>query len=120
VFAPGNTYSKGRAKGQRNKFDQFARDCVLAHVQYKRTNSQPPPEFAGSSLWMSLEMTLKTQPHQYLRFVGSLLPKEVAFEHTVNRVAHLDETLEWIDKQLALANGSGLALTDNTKMIEHG
>jgi hypothetical protein len=66
---------------------------------------------------MSLEMTLKTQPHQYLRFIGSLMPKSMEFE--VHRVTHIDETIAWIDQQLALANGGGLALTDNTKMIEH-
>jgi len=113
-FEPGNTIGKaGRPKGSRNRLDAHAYACVLAHVQHKR-GDPPPEEYAGTNLWMALEITLKTKPYEYSRQVISMLPKQVDFDHTVTRVTEIDRVIAVIEEKIALAEQQEAPL-----MIEH-
>jgi len=112
-FEKGNTIGTGRPKGARNKLDSYAYATALAHVQHKR-GDPAPAEYEKTSLWIALDTTLKTQPREYLRAVISMLPKEVAFEHTVNRVTEIDLIIQKIEEQLSLTEQREVPL-----MIEH-
>jgi hypothetical protein len=81
TFAPGNTHSTGRPRGSRNKLDAFSYACVLAHVQHKLTDPAPA-EYADTSLWKALSLTLLESPKDYVARVLSMLPKEMHFEST--------------------------------------
>jgi len=103
-FKPGNEYGKaGRPKGARNKLDSHAYAVALAHVRHKR-GDPAPEEFAQTSLWIALETTLKTQPRDYVRQIISMLPKQVEFDYTVNRVSEIDKLIEMFEQQIALAD----------------
>jgi hypothetical protein len=94
VFQPGNTWGRnGRPKGVRNKFDSFAYECTLAHIQHN-LKEPAPAEYATTNLWRALEVTLRQSPAEYVRRVGAMLPKQVSFEHT--SVAELPD--DWLEK----------------------
>ena len=110
-FKPGNTIgAAGRPKGARNKLDSHAYACALAHVQHTR-GDPAPAEYEKTSLWIALDTTLKTAPRDYLRTIISMLPKQVEFDYTVNRVGEIDKLIEVFEEQIALA--------DERKLIEH-
>src|SRR5262249_43492794 len=88
-------------KGARNRLDSYAYACALAHVQHKR-GDPAPAEYEKTSLWIALDTTLKTQPREYGRLIISMLPKQVDFDHTVNRVTEIDLIISKIEEQLAL------------------
>ena len=48
----------GRPKGARNKLDAFAYEVALAHARHK-ISDPPSAEYARTSLWTALEVTLK-------------------------------------------------------------
>ena len=72
-FQPGNTIgAAGRPKGIRNALDSFAYACALAHVQHN-LKEPAPEEYAQTNLWKALEVTLRTNPGEYLRRIGAML-----------------------------------------------
>jgi len=82
VFKPGQG-GHGRPKGARNRFDSFAYACALAHVQHK-IGTPAPAEFAGTSLWAALEVTLAEDAEAYLARIISMLPKSISFESSLS------------------------------------
>ena len=79
MFKPG---APGRPKGARNKLDAFAYGCALAHAQHKM-GDPAPPEYAHTSLWAALEVTLADDPEAYLARVISMLPKQLSIESSL-------------------------------------
>src|SRR5262245_28087380 len=80
VFKPG---APGRPKGARNKFDAFAYGCALAHAQHK-IGDPAPPEYAHTSLWSALEVTLAENAEGYVARIISMLPKQVSLESSLS------------------------------------
>ena len=107
-FERGNEYGKlgGRPKGVRNKLDAYAYACGLAHVQYKR-GEPVPSEYEKTSLWVALEITLRTNPREYVKGIISMLPKQVAFEN-VTDLAAADRVIEAIQEELAAREARAL------------
>jgi hypothetical protein len=102
-FQPGNEYGKqGRPKGARNKVASFVYSVVYDFLS-------SPATFAPSSEPTKLESLLQTtwqeSPRDCLRFVASILPKELSIEtSTVNELSdeELDRMIE-ILRERALA-----------------
>src|SRR5262245_8642941 len=85
LFQPGNTIGRmGRPKGSRNALDAFAYATVLAHTQHN-LKEPAPEEYAQTNLWKALDVTLRTNPGEYVRRITSMLPKEVSLQHTTAR-----------------------------------
>jgi len=80
MFKPG---APGRPKGARNKFDAFAYGCALAHAQHK-IGDPAPAEYAHTSLWAALEVTLAENAEAYVARIISMLPKQVSFESSLH------------------------------------
>ena len=75
----------GRPKGSRNALDAYSYACALAHARHK-INDPPPEEFARTSLWSALEVTLKRDPPRYVQRIISILPKQVSFESSLHNL----------------------------------
>src|SRR5262245_60385970 len=122
-FEPGNTIGKaGRPKGSRNRLDAHAYACVLAHVRHKR-GDPPPEEYAGTNLWMALEITLKTKPYEYTRQIISMLPKQVSFEHsTITELPddELDRMISMLRERVLEARQAQAIEVEPMKVIANG
>jgi hypothetical protein len=57
---------------------------------------------------------LRTNARDYAKAIISMLPKEVSFDYTVNRVGEIDKLIQVFEEQIALAD-----LADERKLIEH-
>jgi hypothetical protein len=102
-FQPGNEYGKqGRPKGARNKLAGYVYSVVYDFLS-------SPATFAPSSEPTKLESLLLTtwrdSPRDCLRFIASILPKELSIEtSTVNELS--DEEL---DRMMAMLRERALA-----------
>ena len=73
----------GRPKGARNKLDAYAYACALAHAQHK-IGDPAPAEYAHTSLWAALEVTLAEDSEAYVARIISMLPKQVSLESSLS------------------------------------
>jgi len=114
LFEKGNTIgAAGRPKGVRNRLDAHCYAVALAHVQHKR-GDPAPAEYEKTSFWIALDVMLRTNARDYAKAIISMLPKEVSFDYTVNRVGEIDKLIQVFEEQIALAD-----LADERKLIEH-
>lgn len=96
LFKPGQSGNPaGRPKGARQKLgEDFLQDVYAIWQESGRA---------------AVETVLRERPHEFLKVVASLLPKDinVKADHTVTHVAEpLSETAEWIEGLLRTrANG---------------
>ena len=119
-FEPGNSYSKGRPKGARNKLAA----SVFSDVYEFLTE---PAAFRASepTKFRALLLTLfRESPRDLLRFIASIMPKELSIESsTVTELA--DEELDRMIEQLrerASAAREERSLDDTSqklKMLPH-
>src|SRR5262245_40088597 len=93
-------HSIGRPKGSRNKLDKHVYELVLSHVKHK-IGDPAPPEYAQTSLWAALSITLVERPNEYLRQIISMLPKQVELEHAASSLD--DDELEHMIVELRAA-----------------
>jgi hypothetical protein len=77
----GGIHKGGRPRGARNQLDAFAYACALARVQHNLSDP-PPDEYAHTNLWKALTVTLMESPCDYVARVFSMLPKQLAVEHS--------------------------------------
>jgi hypothetical protein len=121
-FERGNQNGGGRPKGSRNALDAFAYATALAHVQHN-SRDPAPVEYADSNLWKALEATLRRDPREYLHRVISMLPKQVAFEHTSTREmaeGDLDDLIEAMRQRLLEAREErALEQAAQIKLVSH-
>jgi len=82
MFKPG---APGRPKGARNKFDAFAYGCALAHAQHK-IGDPAPAEYAHTSLWAALEVTLTENAEAYVARIIAMLPKQISLESSLSSI----------------------------------
>src|SRR5215475_12401391 len=83
MFKPGA--APGRPKGARNKFDAFAYGCALAHAQHK-IGDPAPAEYAHTSLWAALEVTLSENAEAYVARIIAMLPKQISLESSLSSI----------------------------------
>ena len=123
LFQPGNTIGRnGRPKGVRNALDAFAYEVVLAHVGHN-LKEPAPAEYAQTNLWKALDVTLRTNPGEYVRRITSMLPKEVSLQHTTARELSdedLGNVIEGVRARLLEAREQrALDQAAQIKLVEH-
>src|SRR5262245_12609366 len=96
--------------------------CALAHVQHDLKKAAPA-EFGQTNLWKALEVTLRTNPGEYVRRITSMLPKEVSLQHTTARELSdedLGNIIENIRVRLLEAKEQrSLDAASEMKLVEH-
>jgi hypothetical protein len=102
-FQPGNEYGKqGRPKGARNKLAGYVYSVVYDFLSSPATFE---PSGERTKLEALLQTTWRDSPRDCLRFIASILPKELSIEtSTVNELSdeELDRMIE-ILRERALA-----------------
>jgi hypothetical protein len=119
-FQPENEYGKqGRPKGARNKVASFVYSVVYDFLSSPATFAPSEP----TKLEALLLTTWRDNPRDCLRFIASILPKELSIEtSTVNELSdeELDRMIE-ILRARALAAREEQALDDASqlKIVHH-
>jgi hypothetical protein len=122
-FQPGNEYGKqGRPKGARNKVAGYVYSVVYDFLSSPTTFA--PSESEPTKLETLLLITWRDSPRDCLRFVASILPKELSIEtNTVNELTdeELDRMIEML-RERALAAREEQAPDDASqlKIVHHG
>jgi hypothetical protein len=116
-FDPGNSYSKGRPRGARNKLAGHVFEDVLAFW------NEPVKE--GSTLtkgMAALQTMFRERPADFVRSVFSIMPKEFVFENVVSELAdeELDRMIEMLrERALAAREERSLDVASQLKMLPH-
>jgi hypothetical protein len=114
-FEPGNRYAKlgGRPKGARNRLANRVFEDVLEFW------NEPAKDGSAVTKGKAAMLTMwRERPHEFVKFVGSVMPKEFLFENVVTELAdeELDRMIEML-RERALAAREERALDTQVKMI---
>ena len=115
-FGPGNTIGKtGRPRGARNRLANKVFEDVLEFWN--------EPSKDGSAVMRGRAALLamwRERPHEFVKFVGSVMPREFLFENVASELGdeELDRMIEML-RERALAVREERALDTQVKMIPH-
>jgi hypothetical protein len=117
-FEPGNSYSKGRPKGARNKLAASVFSDVYEFL------TEPAAFQAGEpTKFRALLLTLfRESPRDLLRFIASIMPKELSIESsTVTDLAddELDRMIEQLRERALAAREERSLDASQLKMLPH-
>jgi hypothetical protein len=113
-FEPGNTVSVGRPRGSRNRLANSVFQDVLAFW------NEPTADGKTTKGKAALLTMWRERPHEFVKSVFSIMPKEFVFESIVTELAddELDRMIEMFREQQRLAReGSTLPALGAPKMI---
>jgi len=118
-FEPGNSYAKlgGRPRGARNRLANRMFEDLLEFWNEPAKDGRAVTKGKAAMLTMWRE-----RPHEFVKFVGSVMPKEFLFENVVTELAddELDRMIKMLrERALAVREEQALDETPQLKMLPH-